>query len=211
MFRLTDLPYEPNDLEPVISADTMHFHYDKHHAKYVETLNKLLAEEGMRPKSLEAVIQETAGDPVRLKLFDNAAQTWNHGLFWQAMSPARPSVNGSLKPAIARSFGGLDDLKAKFVKEGVAHFGSGWVWLAAEGDQLKVFSTHDADDTLSCNGPTPLLVCDLWEHAYYLDYQNDREGFLKAWFDALPNWAFAERQYQAANGDGEAWKYPVGQ
>lgn len=208
MFKLTELPYPHGALEPVISADTMHFHHDKHHAKYSETLNKLLADEGMHPARLEALIKETAHDAARAKLFDNAAQTWNHGFFWQAMTPEPAAPNGRLTPAIDKAFGGLDKLKDAFVKEGTGHFGSGWVWLAADGEALKVIATHDADDTLSTGGLTPLLVCDLWEHAYYLDYQNDREGFLKAWFDRLPNWAFAERQFLAGQGQGELWSYP---
>ncbi|MFO1013036.1 MAG: superoxide dismutase [Caulobacteraceae bacterium] len=208
MFKLPELPYPHGALEPVISAETMHLHHDKHHAKYVETLNKLLADEGMHPTHLEAVIQETAGDERRVKLFDNAAQAWNHAFFWEAMSPEAEKPNGRLTPAINEAFGDLEQLKAAFVKEGAGHFGSGWVWLAADGAALKVMSTHDADDTLSTGQMTPLLVCDLWEHAYYLDYQNDREGFLKAWFDRLPNWTFAERQFLSAQGEGEAWTYP---
>jgi Fe-Mn family superoxide dismutase len=113
-----------------------------------------------------------------------------------------------LAAAVQAQFGGLEALKDAFVKEGVGHFGSGWVWLAAEGETLSVLSTHDGDNLLPREGVVPLLVCDLWEHAYYLDHKNDREAFLKAWFDTLPNWAFADAQYAAARGRGEVWRHP---
>jgi Fe-Mn family superoxide dismutase len=118
---------------------------------------------------------------------------------------------GDLASAINSAFDSLDGLKAAFVAEGAGHFGSGWVWLIANhAGKLRVCSTHDADDTLTQDGLTPLLVCDLWEHAYYLDHQNDRKGFLEAWFDALPHWSFAGFQLAAAKGKGEAWRYPEG-
>jgi len=112
-----------------------------------------------------------------------------------------------LADAIARAFGSLDALRAKFVAEGVAHFGSGWVWLIARGESLEVVSTHDAGTFVSQPGTTPLLVCDLWEHAYYLDHQNDRGGFLEDWWDRLSNWDLAEQQYAAARGEGPTWTY----
>ncbi len=142
------------------------------------------------------------------KLFNNAAQAWNHSFFWAAMSPHGEQPQGELATAIEAAFGDLDDFKRAFVTEGVGHFGSGWVWLAADrGGALVVRSTHDADDTLTHPDLTPLLVCDLWEHAYYLDHQNDRHGFLEAWVDALPNWRFATLQHQAARGRGEPWRH----
>jgi Fe-Mn family superoxide dismutase len=124
------------------------------------------------------------------------------------MSPRRTAPEGDLAQAIGATFGDLAALKTAFVAEGAGHFGSGWVWVAAEGKALKVISTHDAEDLLIHQGLTPLLVCDLWEHAYYLDHKNDRKGFLEAWFDALPDWAFARSQYDAAQGAGEAWRHP---
>jgi Fe-Mn family superoxide dismutase len=144
------------------------------------------------------------------KLFNNAAQAWNHGFFWVAMTPSAGKPEGDLATAIAASFGDLEGLKAKFVEEGVGHFGSGWVWLVADAaGKLDVRSTHDAEDFVSKADLTPLLVCDLWEHAYYLDHQNDRKGFLGAWFDALANWSFAERQLAASTGRAEPWRYPT--
>jgi Fe-Mn family superoxide dismutase len=210
MFSLPDLPYPYNALEPVISDRTMHFHHDKHHAAYVKTTNELLGASAEPSRSLEQVIRDAAKAGEK-KLFNNAAQAWNHGFFWAAMSSDREQPEGDLDAAIKASFGGLPALKTAFVTEGAGHFGSGWVWLTADkSGALKVRATHDADDTLTLEGLTPLLVCDLWEHAYYLDHQNDRKGFLEAWFDALPHWSFAGFQLAAAKGKGEAWRYPEG-
>ena len=209
MFELPPLPYDHAALEPVISRATMHLHHEKHHQKYITTLNTLLAQAGAAPNCLEAVVREAFGDDKAKKLFNNAAQAWNHTFFWSAMSARRQMLPGSLVQPISRDFGGADALKALFVKTGNDHFGSGWVWLAAEGAALKVLATHDAEDLLVHRGMTPLLVCDLWEHAYYLDHKNDREGFLGAWFDALPNWSFAEAQYAAARGEGKIWTHPA--
>jgi Fe-Mn family superoxide dismutase len=124
------------------------------------------------------------------------------------MSPKSERPSGALSVAIDKTFGDFARLKMAFVKAGTDQFGSGWVWLVADlKGAMSVRSTHDADDTLTQAGTTPLLVCDLWEHAYYLDHQNDRKGFLEAWFDALPNWQFAALQYEAAHGRGEAWRH----
>ena len=203
MFTLPDLPYAYEALEPTMSAKTLHFHHDKHHATYVETLNKLLSEAGQTPRSLEDVIRQNPSG----KIFNNAAQAWNHAFFWEAMTPDAGKPSGDLDAAIKGSFGDLAKLKEAFVTEGIGHFGSGWVWLVAEGSKLSVISTHDAHNTLTDAGKTPLLVCDLWEHAYYLDYQNARKGFLEAWFDALPNWKLAASQLAAAGGKGQPWSY----
>ncbi|HEY5072200.1 MAG TPA: superoxide dismutase [Caulobacteraceae bacterium] len=209
MFALPRLPYAYDALAPVMSERTLHFHHDKHHAAYVEKLNELLETAGSSPASLEEVILDAA-ESGAMKLFDNAAQAWNHSFFWVAMSPRRGRPSGELASAIEAAFGDLAGLKKALVAEGVGHFGSGWVWLAAEpGGALKVRSTHDADDTLTHAMITPLLVCDLWEHAYYLDHQNERKGFLEAWFDALPDWDFAAAQYAAACGRGEPWRHPA--
>lgn len=203
MFVLPSLPYAENALEPTIGAVTMQTHHGKHHKAYVDTLNTLLKDAGASDASLEAVVRRSDG-----KLFNNAAQAWNHAFFWESMAPAASKPEGDLAKAIETAFGGLDALKDKFVAEGVGHFASGWVWLVAEGGELKVISTHDAATTVTQNGVTPILVCDVWEHAYYLDYKNLRKGFLEAWFDNLANWSFAARQYTAALGQGEAYRYP---
>lgn len=210
MFALPALPYDYDALQPVISDDTLHFHHDKHHATFVKTLNELLAKAGDSETSLEAVIQAAAKADDKT-LFNNAAQAWNHSFFWLGMSPRKQAPSGELSAAIDKAFGSLAQLKTAFVTEGAGHFGSGWVWLAARRDGgLVVRSTHDADDTVMHPELSPLLVCDLWEHAYYLDHQNDRKGFLEAWFDALPNWEFAASQFAAASGQGQVWTYPEG-
>ena len=209
MFALPELPYAYDALEPVMSDRTLRFHHDKHHAGYVKTLNDLLQASGKTPRSLEALILDASRSGER-KLFNNAAQAWNHSFFWTSMSAKAQRPAGDLATVIDRAFGDLNALKQAFVEHGVAHFGSGWVWLTAtHGGGLQLCSTHDADTPLIQADATPLLVCDLWEHAYYLDHQNDRKGFLATWFDALPNWRFAAAQHAAAQGRGEPWRYPA--
>jgi Fe-Mn family superoxide dismutase len=205
MFTLPALPYGYDALQPAMSAETLHLHHDKHHARYFAVTNEILAD---KPSgSLEDVIVKAAKDGDK-KLFNNAAQAWNHTFFWNSMTPQKTAPTGALLDAITTSFGGLDGLKAKFVEEGAAHFGSGWVWLAADkAGALKIVQTHDGENLLT-GDLTPLLVCDLWEHAYYVDYRNDRAAFLKAWFDALPNWTLAASQLDAVKGLGKAWTHP---
>ncbi len=209
MFKLPDPTYAYNALSPVISAETLRFHHDKHHARYVDNLNDLLTASGRTPASLEDLVRSAARDSAQTKLFNNAAQAYNHTFFWTCMTAEAQKPRGDLAVAIDRDFGGLARLKAAFVTESVNHFASGWGWLAAEGDRLKVLSTHDADNLLTRQGLTPLLTCDVWEHAYYLDHQNDRKAFVEAWFDRLVNWDFAATQYDAARGRGEAWRHPA--
>jgi Fe-Mn family superoxide dismutase len=207
MFTLPNLPYEYDALSPVISEETMHFHHDKHHATYIKTLNTLLETSGQSFDTLEAVVADAAGKTPK-KLYNNAAQAWNHAFFWECMTPEKAAPTGELADAVGAAFGGLDKLKEAFVTGGVDQFGSGWVWLVSDNaGALKVVATHDADNTLIGSVGTPLIVCDLWEHAYYLDYQNERKGYLEAWFDALPNWSLAASQFAAAKGSGKAWTF----
>jgi len=154
---------------------------------------------------LEEVVRGAADgrDP---KLFNNAAQAWNHAFFWTCMAPRKSQPAGALASAIAAGEGGLKGLKERFIDEGEAHFASGWVWLVADGQALSVISTHDGDSALLRSG-TPLLTCDLWEHAYYLDYKNDRPGFLEAWWNNVANWSFAGAQFDAARSGGRGWTY----
>ena len=207
MFTLPKLPYDYAALEPTLSADTLHTHHDKHHKTYVEKTNDLAGKAGLDGRALEDVVREASrsGDK---KLFNNAAQAWNHAFFWQCMTPDGAAPSGALKAAIDKAFGSVEAFKDAFVEEGANHFASGWVWLVTGSEGLKVISTHDADDTLVKDGLFPLLVCDLWEHAYYLDYKNDRKAFLKAWLADVANWAFAERQLAAAEGQGAGFRYP---
>ena len=205
MFKLPDLPYGYEALQPTMSSETLHLHHDKHHARYFTVMNEILKDRG-DVGSLEDVVVKAAKDGEK-KLFNNAAQAWNHTFFWNSMTPDKAAPAGDLAQTI-EAFGGLEALKTKFCDEGAAHFGSGWVWLAADtSGALSIVQTHDGENLLT-RDLTPLLVCDLWEHAYYVDYKNDRAAFLKAWFDALPNWAFAAEQLAAAQGQGAAWKHP---
>ncbi len=210
MFTLPNLPYAYEALEPTMSAKTLHHHHDKHHAKYVDTLNTLLKD---KPDLASATLEEViaaAREPKNPKLFNNAAQSWNHGFFWESMSPSGGQPEGALAEAINAAFGDLNGLKTAFVAEGVGHFASGWAWLVAEGGQLKVISTHDAETVADRDGVTPILVADVWEHAYYLDFQQDREGFLKGWFDKIVNWEFAAKQFDASKAGGQGgYRYPA--
>jgi Fe-Mn family superoxide dismutase len=203
MFVLPTLPYAEDALEPTIGVTTMQTHHGKHHKAYVDTLNTLLKDAGASDANLEAVIRRSDG-----KLFNNAAQAWNHAFFWESMTPKAAKPEGELATAIAGAFGDLAALKEKFVAEGIGHFASGWVWLVVQAGELKVISTHDAATTVTQEGVTPILVCDVWEHAYYLDYKNVRKEFLEKWFDNLANWEFAARQYAAALGQGDGYRYP---
>jgi superoxide dismutase, Fe-Mn family len=193
-FQLPPLPYPQEALEPYISARTMSFHYGKHHQAYVDNLNKLTAGTPWARQPLERVIRETADAPDKASIFNNAAQVWNHTFFWQSMKPAGGGApTGRLLELLTKSFGSLDEFKKTFVDTGVAQFGSGWVWLVQDGDRLKVVKTSNADTPVA-HGQTALLTCDVWEHSYYLDYQNRRADYLRAFLDHLANWDFAASQ-----------------
>jgi Fe-Mn family superoxide dismutase len=157
---------------------------------------------------MEELVREAAADPAKKKLGNNAGQAWNHGFFWECMTPGGQQPQGPLAEAIDKAFGGLAGLKARFVEEGATHFASGWAWLVAKNGELSVISTHDAGCPITEAGVTPILVCDVWEHAYYLDYKQDRKGFLEQWFDRIVNWRFAEAQFAAAQGAGSGYRYP---
>ena len=202
MFKLPELPYGYDALQPTVSEITMRTHHDKHHKAYVDTTNTLVGEKGLAGKTMEEVVK-FAKDKGETKLFNQSGQAWNHAFFWECMTPDAKKPEGELAKAIDGAFGSLADLKTKFVAEGVGHFASGWVWIVSEGGALKVISTHDADTAL-VHGVTPILVCDLWEHAYYLDYKNLRKDFLEKWFDGVANWAFAAKQLA-----GDAYRYPA--
>lgn len=207
MYLLPPLPYDADALRPVVGAETMRTHHGKHHARYVHVVNELLGKAaGARP--LEDVIAE-AHERGDRKLFDNAAQAWNHGFFWESMAPLATAPEARLQDAIDSRFGSLRALADLFVAEGAAHFGSGWVWLIVSKGKLEVVSTHDAEQPWLGTGGTPLLVCDLWEHAYYLDYKNERDRFVRAWFDRLANWDFAATQHAAALRGATGYRYPL--
>jgi len=208
MIILPDLPYRYGALEPVISANTLRTHHAKHHARYVEVTNALLGETGESVTDIEKVVHMAWRRGAK-KLFNNAAQALNHGFYWSCMTP--PGTRAAPSPErLARA--GLDDsgrIRTSFLTEGAGHFGSGWVWLTSQQGVLSVIATHDGDTAFRMEGHTPLLVCDVWEHAYYLDHKNDRAAYLAGWWDRLVDWAFVERQYEASLGRGEPWRYPV--
>ena len=191
-FELPALPYEKNALEPHMSANTFDFHHGKHHNTYVVNLNKLLEGSPLDGKSLEDIITATAGDASKAGMFNNAAQVWNHTFFWNSMSPnGGGAPSGDLAAKIDAAFGSLDGFKEKFKEAGATQFGSGWAWLVVgDGGKLEIVKTPNAENPMT-QGKTPLLTCDVWEHAYYLDYQNRRPDFLAAFLDNLVNWDFA--------------------
>ncbi len=188
---LPPLPYAESALDPVISANTIGFHYGKHHKGYVDTLNKLIAGTELASLSLEKLIAETAGKADKAAIFNNAAQTWNHTFYWrslQAKGSGEPPA--ALRQKIEASFGNLDACKKELATAATTQFGSGWAWLVLEAGKLKVVKTGNADTPLT-KAVTPLLTIDVWEHAYYLDYQNRRMDYVNAVLDKLINWGFA--------------------
>ncbi|MGZ0075171.1 superoxide dismutase (plasmid) [Sphingobium limneticum] len=208
VFELPPLPYDLADLEPTLSARTLAVHHGKHHARYVDTLNRLLAEENFSAHSLEEIIAIARASETTA-LFNNAAQAWNHAFFWESMAKARSAPSGPLAEAIQAHFGSTAALAEAFIAAGAGHFGSGWVWLIARHGTLEVVSTHDAATPFLEEGSTPLLTCDVWEHAYYLDYQQDRPNWLKSWWEELANWSFAAQQFEASRNRSPGWHYPL--
>jgi superoxide dismutase, Fe-Mn family len=191
--ELPPLPYADDALDPHISARTISFHYGKHHATYVTNLNGLIEGTEHADKSLEQIIADAGPGG----LFNNAAQVWNHTFYWNSMSPAGGGdPSGDLATAIDASFGSVSDFKQQLVDKGKANFGSGWTWLIKDGDGLAIINTDDADTPLK-HGQTALLTVDVWEHAYYLDYQNARPAYLETFVDKLLNWEFAAANYAA--------------
>ncbi|MXW41803.1 MAG: superoxide dismutase [Acidimicrobiia bacterium] len=186
-FELPPLPYNHSALEPYISANTLNFHYDRHHAGYVNNLNRLATDTEWENAELVQVITSANGP-----IFNNAAQIWNHTFYWGSMSPGGGGApSGSIASAIENSFGSYDEFRNQFAAAATSLFGSGWTWLVAnENDGLEIMSTTNADLPL-LHSRKPLLVTDVWEHAYYLDYQNARPAYVEAFLDHLINWEFA--------------------
>jgi Fe-Mn family superoxide dismutase len=195
-FTLPKLHYEENALEPVISARTLSFHHGKHHAGYVEKLNELIEGSPYAGRPLDEVVTRAAKDPAAKAIFNNAAQAWNHDFYWRSMRPKGGGTpGGAFRDAIERDIGGLAEFRTAFAKAAAGEFGSGWAWLVADKDRkLKIATTDDADTPI-VRGDTPLLTIDVWEHAYYLDYQNRRPDYIAAWLDKLINWEFAEKNF----------------
>lgn len=194
MFTLPPLPYEPNALEPHMSANTFSFHYNKHHQAYVTNLNNLIKDTPLADKSLEEIIMISAADATKAGIFNNSAQVWNHTFFWHSMKPnGGGAPKGKIADKINADFGSFDAFKDAFKQAATTQFGSGWAWLVAGKDgKLKVTKTANADLPMA-HGEKAILTCDVWEHAYYLDYQNRRPDFVTAFLDHLVNWEFAEK------------------
>ena len=189
--ELPELPFAKDALAPHMSADTLDFHHGKHHNAYVVKGNELLEGADLKADSLEQLVMQA--DKAGGGLFNNVGQHYNHSFFWNSISPSGGGQpTGSVADAINASFGSYENFKAEFVGAGVGQFGSGWVWLAAEGETLKIVKTANADTPLT-EGLRPILVCDVWEHAYYLDFQNRRPDFLSSFLDNLVNWEFANQ------------------
>ena len=190
-FVLPPLPFADNALDPVISANTMSFHYGKHHKAYVDNLNKLVAGTEFANLSLEKIIIETFGKADKSAIFNNAAQAWNHVFYWSSLiQKGGCEPPAALKIKIEVSFGSVDACKKELFTAATTQFGSGWAWLVLDGDKLTVVKTGNADSPLT-KGMKPLLTIDVWEHAYYLDYQNRRADYVNAVLDKLVNWSFA--------------------
>ena len=189
-YVLPPLPYAQNALEPVISANTINFHYGKHHKGYVDNLNKLVAGTEFAGLPLEKIIAATAGQADKTAIFNNASQAWNHAFYWKSLTPkGGGEPPAALKKMIEASFGSVDACKKELAAAATSQFGSGWAWLVQDGDKLKVVKTGNADSPLT-KGMKPLLTIDVWEHAY-LDYQNRRAEYVNAVLDKLIDWNFA--------------------
>jgi Fe-Mn family superoxide dismutase len=194
-FELKPLPFPKESLGPTMSASTLEHHHEKHHAAYVKKLNELIAGTKYASMELEAIVRASAkGEGKDKKIFNNAAQVWNHDFFWESIAP-----NGGGTPPdpvlkrLVSSFGSHENFRDRFVEASVDHFGSGWAWLVAKDGKLDIVTTHDASNPLTTNQQA-LWTCDLWEHAYYLDYQQERATFVKAVIENLANWQFVGKR-----------------
>jgi Fe-Mn family superoxide dismutase len=194
-FELPELPYEMGALEPNISAKTLEYHYGKHHKAYIDKLNAALETEDFGSASLEEIIKKADGG-----LYNNAAQAWNHSFYWYGMSPEGGGApTGDAAAAIDEAFGDFETFKKQFTDTAMTHFGSGWAWLALNDGKLEVVGMHDADSPLK-NGHKPVLALDVWEHAYYLDYQNARPDYITAFWNVV-NWDFVSEQLSAGSDE----------
>ena len=185
-FSLPPLPYAEDALAPVISAETLKLHHGKHHRKYVDTANQLLEKEPLRASSVEEVVRQAKG-----KLFNNAAQAWNHDFYWKSLSPKRQRPSGALLHRLEKDFGSYDKFADAFSQAAIGQFASGWAWLVDKGGKLEVTTTGNADTPMA-HGIRCLLTVDVWEHAYYVDYRNERERYVSAILNCL-NWDFVEK------------------
>jgi Fe-Mn family superoxide dismutase len=194
---LPDLPFAVDAFGQHMSPETFEYHHGKHHQAYVDNGNKLIAGSEYEGKSLEDIISSSFGKDAGV--FNNAAQVYNHNFFWNSLAPSGggSSLPGKLGEMINDVFGGFEQFREAFVQGGVTQFGSGWVWLAMKDGKLEIMKTANAENPLA-HGATPILTCDVWEHAYYIDYRNARPKFLEAFIDNMANWEFAEANLAAA-------------
>ena len=190
--QLLPLPFAMDALAPHISRETLDYHYGKHHATYVKTLNELIKNTEFSEASLEDIVKRSSG-----VIFNNAAQVWNHNFYWQCLTPSHTKPDGALGDALQTHFGSVEKFKAEFQKCAIANFGSGWTWLIKKPDgKLAIQNTDDAKYPL-ITGDTALLTCDVWEHAYYIDYRNERAKYLSAFWEIV-NWDFVAKNFDAA-------------
>ncbi|QNP46789.1 superoxide dismutase [Sphingomonas sediminicola] len=200
-FQLPDLPFSKDALAPHMSAETLEFHHGKHHATYVKKTNEMIEGKGdLSGASLVDVVRKagTSGDK---KLFNNSAQLWNHSFFWQCLSPDKQQPSGKLAQLINDGFGGIEPMLQKLGDEAVNHFSNGWAWLLLDRDQLKITSLHDADTPLVHDGMVPLFTLDVWEHAYYIDYRNERPKFVTSVLSNIVNWDFVAQNLDGKGAD----------
>ena len=204
--ELPPLPYAYDALAPHMSARTLEFHHDKHHAAYVNKTNELIRGSDLEAADLATIVRR-ARDRGDQMLFNQSGQAWNHDFLWSSLRPPSDGAagpSGELAERIETDFDGVDGFTDCFKKEAVGHFASGWAWLVLSGDRLEVISTHDGDSAIARDGVVPLLVLDLWEHAYYLDYQNRRPDFVDGFLAQTINWDFAAKNLQGARGRASA-------
>ena len=188
-FDLPPLPYPYEALEPVISRETLQFHHDKHHRKYYDTMNQLLDKENVHAGSLEDVVKHSSG-----KLFNNAGQAWNHNFYWQSLSPNGGKPSELMQKQIARAFGDWNKFAKAFADAAINQFGSGWAWLVNRNGKLDIMATPNAESPMA-HGVPCLLTIDVWEHAYYIDYRNQREKYVETLINERLNWEFAEKKF----------------
>jgi len=202
-FQLPALPWDESSLAPTISAKTISLHYGKHHMAYVKKLNELVAGTPYADQTLEQIIRATAGKDDAKKIFNNAGQIWNHNFYWNCLAPRGGGEPKGRMSKELEAFGGYDAFKKKFAQAAVDTFGSGWAWVVWKGGKLDVISTSNADNPLT-KGATPLLTLDVWEHAYYVDYENRRPEHVDAVIEKLLNWKWAEEQLEKAGAERKA-------
>lgn len=198
VFELPKLPFETTALEPYMSSKTLEFHYGKHHQTYVNNLNNLIKDTDLAAENLEHIILKTAGKEDKTAIFNNAAQAWNHSFFWSCLTPNGGGAlpEGKFKEAVLHSFANEEKFKDELKSAAVSQFGSGWAWVVADKDKIKILKTSNADTPIA-HHLTPLLTIDVWEHAYYLDYQNRRPDYVQTLIDKLLNWHFAASNFSA--------------